>query len=180
MIPPLAARRPDGSVVLSDLAPWFVTVLLELPDLLAAGQPDDVQRRLFPDPGDDPERNEDWERLVRPELFALLASAREILARDLEGLGPQPEEPAPLLWSVTIPPAHLSAWISALNAARLTLGALHDIREEDMDGLPPPEDWGEKQTAVAKIHLYGVMQQMLLEVDAEGGRPQPGYPPTGV
>jgi len=176
MIPPLAARQPDGSVVLSDLAPWFVTVLLELPDLLAEGQPEEVQRRLFPDPGEDPERNKDWDRLVRPDLFALLASAREILARDLEGLGPHAEAATPLLWRVAVPAAHLSAWISALNAARLTLGALHDISEGDMDALPPPETWGEKQTAITKIHLYGVLQQMLLEVDAAGEAeaPQPG------
>ncbi len=180
MIPPVVARRPDGSVVLSDLAPWFVTVLLELPDLLAAGQPDDVQRRLFPDPGEDPERNRDWDRLVRPELFALLASAREILVRDLEGLSPQQGDPGSLLWSVSVPSAHVAAWISALNAARLTLGALHDIRESDMDALPPPDEWGDKQTAVAKIHLYGVLQQMLLELDTGEERPQAGYPPTGV
>ena len=137
----------DGGLLLSHLAPWFVSVLLEVPDLLDADQPDAVKRRLYPEPSDDPEQSKEWQKYVHPELFALLASAREIIQRDLETLSPMVESVPPGLWGVTVQKEHISAWISAMNAARLTLAATYGIEEEDMDagvlqfeGEPEPDE----------------------------------------
>ena len=160
---PRLTRNADGSVIVHDLAPAFVHVLRELPSLLDPNQPDAVKARLFPLPTDDDEANEDWERLVHPDLFALLASARAIVIKDLASLGPADQDAMFADWELTIPARHVEAWLSALNAGRLTLGTLHDLDEAAMNEDEPPAEWTERQTAVAKVFVLGWIQQLILE-----------------
>ncbi|MHC4957806.1 MAG: DUF2017 family protein [Planctomycetota bacterium] len=167
MSAPILTREEDGGLRFSNLAPWFVSVLLELPRLLEKDQDELVKERLYPAPTDDEDENEEWKRLVHPELFALLASARAIVVKDLGGLVPS-EEADPLgTWTMLIVPEHVNAWISALNAARLAIGAGNEIEEEDMNDESPDVDaWDDKRVAVAKIHLLGWLQQMIIEDQA--------------
>ena len=150
--------------MLSNLAPWLVSILLELPELLDPDQPDAVKERLYPEPSADPDQSDEWRKFVHPDLFALLASAREIVAQDLATLCPTDEEAPIGAWELRMPAAHVHAWISALNAARLTLAQTHEVDENDMneDELEP-EGWDEKRLVVAKIHLLGWIQQMIIE-----------------
>ncbi len=163
---PRLMRRPDGTLVLDSLAPWFLASIAELPDLLAPDQPDEVKGRLFPDPSADAEQQEEWKRLVVPELFALLASARQIVAHDLKAIEPTDgRDPA---WRLPIPGEHLHAWISALHAGRLTLSERHDIGEREMAG-----DVGELPTAqrlaMVKIHLLGWLEELFVQQAMPGG-----------
>lgn len=176
MMFPRVRRNDDGGVTIEDLAPPFVFILLELPGMLGPDQPDEVKQRLFPDPSEDDEIRKDWARLVRPELYALLASAREIVQKDLRGLVSSGG-----LCRLDIPEPHVNAWISALNAARLALGAIHGI--EDEDDLHPfavadddeeeddePVELDERRLAIVKIHLLGELQALLVfEQDPEAG-----------
>jgi hypothetical protein len=176
MIFPRVVRKEDGSAVVEGLFPLHVAALIEVPELLE--RPDgEVKRRLFPEPSDDAKQKEDWDRLVRPELFALLASAREILLRDLRGL--EPAEPAAGVprWSVTVPAQHVNAWISALNAARLALGAQFGV-ETEKDLHPQLEEKDgkievdERTLAVIKISALADIQHLLiLEGLPESERP---------
>ena len=165
MNPPRLRRRPDGSFVFDQLTPAFLHVLHELPDLLGRDQPDAVRQRLYPPPTDDEEQNKEWERLVHPELFALLASSREIILKDLATLGTsEPDDDTPLgIWRFVIPAAHVPGWLSALNAGRLALGALYELEEGDMHDEFAFQEWSDKQLAIAKVHLLGWLQQMLIE-----------------
>lgn len=172
----------DGGLVFEGIAPWYLAVLVELPTLLEPEQPEAVKERLFPLPSRDEEHCEEWRKLVHPELFALLASAREVVAKDLQELEPLEDEAFPL-WRLAIPAAHVNAWLSALNAARLALAARHGVDEDDMEGPGEEEDAGEERepdersVAVAKIHLLGLLQHMILEArypppeDDDGGYP---------
>ncbi len=176
MIFPQVTRLGDGSVSIDGLFPLDVAALVEVPDLLE--KPEGAARdRLFPEPSDDDEQRADWERLVRPELFALLASAREILLRDLRGLGPAEPLAGVPRWSVTVPARHVNAWISALNAARLTLGAEHGIESEE-DLHPEIEEkegrieLDEKTLAVLKIGALALIQEaLILDGLPDGERP---------
>jgi hypothetical protein len=169
VIEPTLTRREDGSLLFEELGPWFVTVLGELPALLADERPEAVQERLFPLPSDDREACEEWRKYVHPDLFALLASAREVVERDLANL--EPTDPADAMrgWSLTIPDDHVNAWISALNVARLHLGTAHEIDEKDMqeryalleDDAPLPSL--DKLIALEKIGLLAWMQGMIIE-----------------
>ena len=163
MITPFLQRRSDGSLAMENLAPPFLNVVIELPGLLAPDQPEAVQRRLYPKPSEDDELEEAWKKHVRPELFALVASAREIVTRDIGGLELVEEEG--FLWRLEIPETHINAWLSALQVARLTLGSLHEIEETELEDEDEdePEEWDEKRAAVARIGLLGWIQHMFVE-----------------
>lgn len=166
MIFPRVVRLEDGSAAIEGLFPLYVAALIEVPELIDKPE-GEARRRLFPDPSDDSRHREDWDRLVRPDLFALLASAREIVLHDLKGLEPaEPLESVPR-WRVTIPAQHVNAWISALNAARLALGAQHGVEtEQDLrPRLEPKEgriEVDEKTLAVIKINVLAELQQLLI------------------
>ena len=167
---PSLSRGEDGECVLESLHPFFVSILLELPQLLDPEQPDAVRERLYPQPSEDPETREEWSRLVHPELFALVASAREVVGRDLSS------------WSLRIPADHVNAWISALNTARLTLGAAHGVTEEDMQRQEEAQTWDEKRLALIKMDHFALLQDLLIhsvnppppqeEEGEEGGYPE--------
>ena len=168
---PIASRLPDGDFLLRDLTPWFLAELLRLPDLLRPDQPEHVRDRLYPlaSEGDEASQ-EEWRRLVHPELFALLASARAVVEHDLESLDlGEGDEPGRLV----IPAGHVQAWISALNAARLTLAELHGVGQEEMNAAESglPTDLGQEVVmAIARIHLLAWLQEALILTD----QPRPG------
>jgi len=177
MIDPQVTRHADGAVSIEGLFPLHLAALAEVPDLIDKPE-GDVKKRLFPEPSDDATQKADWERLVRPELFALLASAREILLRDLRGVGPAEPLGGVPRWSVTVPAQHVNAWIAALNAARLALGAEHGIEsEEDLRPKLEENEEGrievdERTLAVIKIGALADLQAMLiLDGLPEGERP---------
>ena len=150
----------DDRDIVFPLQPWLVPPLRELPGLLVAEQPQAVEERLFPDPTDDRRANADWQRMVVPELRALLVSARELVEQDLQSLAPT--DATRRHWQLVIPMAHLRAWIAALNAARLTLGVRYQIEDEDLERESESiED--ERDEAIWRVHFYGSMQAALID-----------------
>jgi hypothetical protein len=149
---------------------WAHGLLLRLPALSDPDVPGVAHDRLYPLPRDDAGHAEEWRRHVHPELFRLLASSREIVARDLAGarLGK-----AGSLRRMDIPPGHVGGWIAALNAARLRLAAEHGVDAAAMKAaigdLPEP-----LREPVATIDFLGWFQQTLVEgADPEAVR-EPG------
>jgi len=197
MMSPHLTRMSDGSLRFTELAPWFVGVIVQLPDLLDSNQPEEVSRRLYPDPSSSEEIQKEWDKYVRPELFALVASAREIVLKDIGNLRIEAGEASVLdgiempdgmdemdvdeddveialsgalaMGRLDIPVAHVQAWISALNIARLTLSTRFTVADDDMGDLDPEEEeddevlFSPKRIAVAQIHLLGFLQQMMIE-----------------
>ncbi|MEM8885856.1 MAG: DUF2017 family protein [Planctomycetota bacterium] len=169
---PELVRLSDGSLQIKQLAPWFVGVLFELPALLDSDQPEEVSRRLYPEPSDDEEIRETWDKYVRPELFALVASAREIVSKDIEELGPtEDEEAGPAFWELAIPEKHIQAWISALNIARLSLATKYGVEGADIEELidlneDESEEAAERRYAITRVHLLGWLQQLLIEQES--------------
>ncbi len=159
---PVVAPRPDGGITMLFLPTDLSDLLLGLPAILDSDDRPEVRSRLYPAPSDDEEANADWERLMVPELFALIASARDVMARDLETL--ELTRDHPVGGRLDIPPEHSSAWISGLNAARLVLGAIHGIDADDMaDDAVFLED-GERARAIVLVHLLGELQGVMIEV----------------
>jgi hypothetical protein len=154
-----AGREDDGTLVVSRIPSFLAESLVELPSLLGADQPDAVRKRLYPDPSDDEADAAEWRRTQHPELFALLADAKRIVEHDLQTL--QPSE-AGDSWRLEIPSAHVNAWISALNAARLALGAIHEVTADDMD--PDAElTADERGDAIVAIDRYAWLQGTLID-----------------
>jgi hypothetical protein len=150
------------AIALQGLPLFLAFCLQETPAILEARHCPDAQRRLFPAPTDaDAEWNETWKAEVVPDLELLFQTAANILSQDLVGLKPDPK--APDTFSVAFPVAHLNAWMSAINQARLTLGALHQVTESDMKRLhqEPPQD--ERDLAIIKIHALGYLLELMVD-----------------
>ena len=163
-IQPLDEKR----VRLSGIDPFLAACLQELPEVLSQCDHPSARQRLFPDPtAHDEEVNADWHRLMEPDLRHLFVSAAETMARDLTSLEPDASETDCL--QVAFPAAHVSAWMSALNQARLILGELHRVEERDMASaqfdLREP-----KHLAVLKIHLLGYLLQLFVELESGESR----------
>ena len=63
---------------------------------------------------------------------------------------------------LTIPPGHVDAWLNTLNQARLVLAARFDVTEEDMNRTAPLRTDDERDLAISRIHIYGLLQECLL------------------
>ena len=153
-------RLPDGGFELANWPRWGAEILEHLP-VLADPDPvaPSVQARLYPSPTKDDVRNAEWARHVRPELFALVASARDIVLVDLSTADRNLRGGIKRL---VIPPTHVRGWISALNVARLHLAALHDV---DAGAMRAPFDelTPKLRGPVELIDFYGWMQGWLVD-----------------
>ncbi len=173
-------RRKDGVRVVHGLTWFAVAMLLDLPSLVSGEFPEAVEKRLFPDPSDDESHRTEWRRTVRPDLFALLASAREIVERDLRSIRPERGDPGARGWRLEIRPKHVHAWLSALQAARLHLGEIHHFSEMEIDdGLDFAAD-AERGLALMKLDVLTALQGALVlnEMPEPDAPPDLGPPPT--
>lgn len=174
--------RPDPTgktLAISELEPFIILLLRELPAASDPGDHPAARARLFPVPNREPgeeEFREDWRDYVEPDLAHLFLSARETVEEDLRSLdgvpgstllfggvaedGPAPHEPTRA--ALVIPKAHLEAWLSVLNQARLVIGARHRIGEDDinvhLENLP--ED--DRLRMVVQLHFSEVVYHLLL------------------
>jgi hypothetical protein len=166
-------HREDGGFELRDWPSWAARVIDEMALLAGPEIPDERARsRLFPAPSDDPDAAEEWRRNVHPELFALLATAQEVVLKDLTSADRGKKGS---IRRLVIPREHVPAWIAAVNAARLHLGAAHDVTADSM--ATPFEDLPEDvRPAVVRIDMLGELQYHLiraLEPVDEAGLPFP-------
>ena len=151
--------------------PFLAACLQELPEILAQRDHPSARRRLFPDPtAGDREANADWQRLMEPELRHLFVSAAETVARDLAALQPDTSEKDCL--ETAFPAAHVSAWMSALNQARLILGELHHVEEPDMT-REQFDLQDARQLAVLRIHVFCYLLQLFVELESGETEPVP-------
>ncbi len=112
----------------------------QLRDVLLATTDDPTLRRLFPTAyHEDPDRDEEYQLLVRDELLArrlaALATVEETaMAEELDEAG-------------------LTAWLTALNDLRLVLGTRLDVSEDDREVDPADPD----AAAHAVYHYLGML-----------------------
>jgi Domain of unknown function (DUF2017) len=161
----------------SGISPLLAGCLHELPRILELRDNPAARARLLPPPtSEDVVINQEWKESVEPDLRHLLVSAGEIISRDLTGL--KPSQRLPDCCFVTFPTTHTSAWMSALNQARLILAALANVDEIDMN-LPYSQLKGEKVLAVIQISVFGELLDRFVQRELKparkrkSNRPQP-------
>jgi hypothetical protein len=153
------ARDSSGDLWFRGISPFHADTLLQVVSWLRSDDPR-VRARLLPDAfADDGSAEDDWRRLVAPELDHLFASRTEILRRDLETLEPD----SPVTFRMRIARGHEHAWLSSLNGARHALYLLHDLRERDMERDPAAVGDRDKELALVRIHVLAWMQELLME-----------------
>ena len=126
-------KSADGDREIQHIPSALAWALRELPKLLSEEFPQSTSR-LTQDPysgQDDRERREDWVRHCHPELRHLFESARDLVLEDLEGL--KRERLLPPLFHLTIPGPNVNAWLSAIAAARVGLGHVHEVKPKEME-----------------------------------------------
>ena len=164
---PVFARGPDGTLSLLFLPPELAALLLELPGILDDDDRPEVQSRRYQDPtADNDEANAEWQRMMRPDLLHLFGEARDVVAQDLELVRATLEHP--LGARLDIVPEHMNAWISALQLARVSLGAAHGLDEEDVDVEAVLAEPGPRSQAMLRMHVLGDLQGLLLQAIAPG------------
>lgn len=151
---------------LTGIDPLLALCLQELPAILQWRDKPEAQARLFPAPtAADDAANRDWRETVAPELRHLFASAGEIVSRDLTQLKPGSRDAR--FQSLTIPLAHVPAWMNALNQARLILAAIHGLDEIDMnvayEALDP-----RKAPAVVRVDVLGMLLELFVRRELSG------------
>lgn len=162
MEPPRIAIKENGDLHVSRLAEPFAVILLELPELFKKASADPrVKTRLFPDAYDDLEANDEWRKHVTPETEHLFQSATTLVCNDLKTLA---REPLRRSFKLTIRKTSLRAWVTSLNAARLSLGAIHRVTEEDMERDSDFDPASERDAALLRIRLLGWIEELLVEV----------------
>lgn len=152
-------RAPDDSWELRAIHPLFASLLAELPSV--AARHDQARSRLYPDPagaGGNEELRGDWEEHVHPGLERLFSSSREVVARDLQALGPEGRENR-----LIIPAKHIDAWLNTLNQARLVIVEENRFGEADLDRHEPPDLATRRGLALLKNHFYAHLQELLVE-----------------
>jgi len=162
-------RANEKQIRITGIAPVLAVMLREVPVILEMRDSPAAKNRLLPDPTSANEKaNQEWQQIVGPELHHLFVSAGETMARDLTGLVADPHDIN--TGQLEFPVEHLRAWMSALNQARLILGEIHQIKEEDMNeaNLDPRDP---RDLAALRIHLLGYVLQSFVELET-GHEPQ--------
>lgn len=148
----------QGNLCFCDLSPICAESLLQIPSLLRSENPR-VRERLLPETHKDPEEEQEWRRLGACELEHLFASRADLIEKDLQGI----EQDSDSSFRLAIAGKHRSAWLSGLNAARLTLFILHKLADHDIDKDPGSIGDVDKDMALLRIHLLAYMQELMIE-----------------
>ncbi len=145
----------EKTIAVSGIPPLLAQCLFELPEILRRRESPGIRDRLYQAARpDDPKARAEWHELADPDLRHLFASAEEIVTRDLTGLQED---------HVRFPAAHLPAWLTALNQARLILGETHRVTEADMERTDLDPASTAKDYALLQLHVLGFLLQLLVE-----------------
>lgn len=154
--------RVDEGWLFGDLSPRTAEILKGIPMLLESGDPR-VRARLLPETLDDAAHEADWRAHAVPELERLFVSRATLVGRDLAAMRPMKSGGKSLL---LVTNQHASAWLAALNAARLALYALNDLTAAHMELETGEPATPQQRQAIASIHLLAEMQSVLLGEEA--------------
>ena len=149
MAPPRAVSRSGSGYVLHlgrDERTIVVRLLDELREMLQSPATPDALARLFPvvHP-DEPEREAEYQRLMRDELVTSRLAGIETVTDVLERPGRK----------VQLDEGELLAFVQAVNSIRLVLGTVLNVTEDDE--VDPPDELAD----AAEYHLYGYLSWVL-------------------
>jgi hypothetical protein len=135
-----------------DVQAMLVHMFGELRDVLTTGDSNEpTLQRLFPVAyHQDPESNEEYQRLMRSELVASRLAA---ISRAVEVIDTAQNQ-APILTS-----GDMSQFMQSLNAIRLLLGTMLDVSEDD--DLPGHSDLEDDDPRLVQHHLYAYLGWLL-------------------
>lgn len=161
--------RADSGFLFGGLTQYCVETLRGVPMLIESTDPR-VRRRLLPDTYEKVDDQEEWRDTAVPELERLFLSRAQLVRRDLAMLKKLDNLDS---WVLLIPDVHANAWLSSLNAARLALYVLNDLRPDHLERDGIEQASPKQQAALLRIHFLAEIQSVLLgdiDLDTESDR----------
>ena len=167
-------EREEDGIHLQDLPVWVVDTLLSLPEWIESDNPA-VRKRLLPRAYEDAAQDKEWRDALGSSLEHLFASRTEIVRADLQkmevsvppqeltGNGEEDEIvfATQTLFSVFVPAAHVSAWVSTLQAGSHALFILEGLTEEDLNHDVGSTSDPDKQVSMMRL---SVLQEILVSM----------------
>jgi len=170
-------RRREGGVVVTLPAPvaqLLANVVRDLGEVIAAPPPGEVRDRLFPRAYLDPteERAEqEFQSVVHDDLVRTRLEAIAAVVGDLDGGSAAGSDRV----EIALDDDAADRWLTVLNDARLTLGTVLEVTEED------PLEFPDDDPRAAGAEMYGLLSMLqgelveaVLEQLPETGTDDPG------
>lgn len=150
--------RADSGYLFGGLTQHCVETLRGVPMLIESTDPR-VRQRLLPDTYERADDEQEWRATAVPELERLFLSRAQLVRRDLQQMKKLDNLDS---WVLLIPDQHANAWLSSLNAARLALYALNDLKPEHLERNGLERALPKQQAALLRIHFLAEIQSVLL------------------
>ncbi|MGE3175506.1 MAG: DUF2017 family protein [Planctomycetota bacterium] len=172
-----AARAEDGYLI-GGLTRTCVESLRGVPMLLESND-ERVRQRLLPETYQDAEEEVQWRRHAAPELERLFLSRAQLVRKDLAAMRQLKSADS---WVLIVPDTHTNAWLASLNAARVALYVLNDLKAHHLEREGETLGTEKQREAVQRIHFLAEIQCILMgEVEAlddfgcDGDDPDPDH-----
>jgi hypothetical protein len=155
-------RRRNSHIEISELDPFLVELLRQIPASADPGGVPAAEQRLFSSPtsGAKSEIRAEWKIYVEPELRRLFQTATETVAQDLQQLNGNEKLFANR--TLRIPAKHVDAWLSALNQARLVIAAKNNFTETELNDHCRSPIGSRRDLSLFQVNLYGFLQEFIL------------------
>jgi hypothetical protein len=155
-------RRCNTHIEVSELDPFLVELLRQIPGSADPGGVAAAEQRLFSSPAT---RNEseicaEWKTYVEPELRRLFQTATQTVAQDLQQLNGNGKSFANR--TLRIPSKHADAWLSALNQARLVIAAKHNFTDTELNDHCRSPIGSRRDLSLFQVNFYGFLQEFIL------------------
>jgi hypothetical protein len=153
-------RKKDGVLVCTLPEPYaelLKQIVRELAEMIAAPPPGDVTDRLFPraylDPTEE-EAEQEWQSYVHDDLVRAKAEALEGVLTDLNRAQPAGRERV----AIELDEEGESRWLTVVNDARLTLGTVLGVSEEEELAFRPDDP------RAIRAEIYEVLTDLQLDL----------------
>jgi Domain of unknown function (DUF2017) len=155
-------RRRNAYIEISELDPFLVELLRQIPASADPGGVAAAEQRLFSSPTtrNESEMCAEWKTYVEPELRRLFQTAAQTVAQDLQQLNGNEQLIANR--TLRIPSKHADAWLSALNQARLVIAAKNNFTETELNDHCRSPIGSRRDLSLFQVNFYGFLQEFIL------------------
>ena len=155
-------RRRNAHIEISELDPFLVELLRQIPASADPGGVTAAEQRLFSSPTtrNESEMCAEWKTYVEPELRRLFQTATQTVAQDLQQLNGNEKLIANR--TLRIPSKHADAWLSALNQARLVIAAKNNFTETELNDHCRSPIGSRRDLSLFQVNFYGFLQEFIL------------------
>jgi len=166
------AQTSDGTLAIREIPEPFLEMLKAIPRWNESSGPE-AEARIFPSPSvNDEALLNDWKAFVQPGLYELFLDARSTVLADLGSITGKPGN-----FSLDIPIRHATAWLNALNQARLAIAATYEFTEKELSKPAAAKLTTARQIARLEMDFFAAIQEWIIDGIENAPPQEPDAPP---